>query len=144
MSMSTERSVSPYTSSSDSPSPPSVEVSPFIRSPPNADIHSAVNAPSSGDSLCSRVTDSTKTDLIDSSNVTFTDEADDNEKLNKLPKKNSRANFTNEQVKALLKIFYETPYPDSEMMENIGKELNITEKQVKVRIPSFFYSSIII
>jgi hypothetical protein len=79
------------------------------------------------------VTDSTKIELLDSSNVACTDEADENEKTNKLPKKNARTNFTNEQVKALLKIFYETPYPDSEMMENIGKDLNITEKQVKVR-----------
>ncbi|XP_060554241.1 pituitary homeobox 1-like [Ruditapes philippinarum] len=131
MSISTERSVSPYTSSSDTPSPPSVEYSPVIRSPPNADV-AAETAPSSGDSLRSRVTDSTKIELLDSSNVACTDEADENEKTNKLPKKNARTNFTNEQVKALLKIFYETPYPDSEMMENIGKDLNITEKQVKI------------
>ncbi|XP_060554238.1 uncharacterized protein LOC132715266 [Ruditapes philippinarum] len=125
MSISTERSVSPYTSSSDSPPPPSVEVSPFIRSPPNADIPSA---PSGGDSLCRRVTDSTKTDLLDSSKVACTDEVDENKKMNKLSKKTARTNFTNEQVKALMKIFYETPYPESEMMENIGKDLNITEK----------------
>ncbi|XP_060554240.1 homeobox protein unc-42-like [Ruditapes philippinarum] len=131
MSISTERSVSPYTSSSDTPPPPSVEYSPVIRSPPNADV-STETAPSSGDSLCSRETDSTKIELLDSSNVACTDEADENEKTNKLPKKNSRTNFTNEQVKALMKIFHETPYPDSEMMENIGKDLNITEKQVKI------------
>lgn len=48
------------------------------------------------------------------------------------PRKKGRTNYTNEQIQTLLKIFHETPYPDSEMMENIGKDLGIPEKKVKV------------
>ncbi|XP_060554242.1 uncharacterized protein LOC132715270 [Ruditapes philippinarum] len=69
MSISTERSVSPYTSSSGSPTPQSVEVSPFIRSPPNADLLSAENASSSDDSSCSRVTESSVPERLNSSRV---------------------------------------------------------------------------
>lgn len=48
------------------------------------------------------------------------------------PKKKARTNYTNEQVQSLLKIFHENPYPDSEMMENIGKDLGIAENKIKV------------
>jgi hypothetical protein len=140
MSISTERSVSPYTSSSGSPTPQSVEVSPFIRSPPNADLLSAENASSSDDSSCSRVTESSVPERLNSSRVAEVEIIPEN---NKSHRKNARTNFTQEQVKALLKIFYETPYPDSEMMENIGKDLNITEKQVKVRKTVVYFFKII-
>lgn len=57
------------------------------------------------------------------------------------PKKKARTNYTNEQVQALLKIFHENPYPDSEMMENIGKDLGIPENKIKV---TYFLHSILI
>ncbi|KAL4226549.1 Homeodomain [Mactra antiquata] len=47
-------------------------------------------------------------------------------------KKKARTNYTNDQVQALLKIFHENPYPDSEMMENIGKDLGIPENKIKI------------
>jgi hypothetical protein len=50
------------------------------------------------------------------------------------PKKKARTNYTNEQVQTLLKIFHENPYPDSEHMETIGKDLGIPENKIKVKI----------
>ncbi|XP_060578650.1 homeobox protein DLL-1-like [Ruditapes philippinarum] len=48
------------------------------------------------------------------------------------PKKKARTNYTNEQVQTLLKIFHENPYPDSEHMETIGKDLGIPENKIKI------------
>ena len=125
MSISTERSVSPP--SSNSPPPASEDVTSLSRTPPN--VLPPIRTPSSGDP--SSTTKSRETESSDSSRVSCPDDDCDNTK--KLSKKSSRTNFTKEQVQALLKIFHETPYPDSEMMESIGKDLNIKEKQVKVR-----------
>lgn len=49
-------------------------------------------------------------------------------------KKKPRTNYTNEQVQTLLKIFHENPYPDSEMMENISKDMGIPENKIKVSL----------
>lgn len=51
-------------------------------------------------------------------------------------KKKPRTNYTNEQVQTLLKIFHENPYPDSEMMENIGKDMGVPENKIKVNFHS--------
>ena len=56
-------------------------------------------------------------------------------------KKKPRTNYTNEQVQTLLKIFHENPYPDSEMMENIGKDMGVPENKIKVGFPSYFKRS---
>ena len=118
MSISTERSISPPNSDTSPSSPdetPSNAIS-LNRTPSSSD-----ESPSSKDS----------SQTFGSSSSNLSDE--DNENTKKLPKKSARTNFTWDQVNALIKIFQETPYPDAEMIENIGKDLNIKERQVKVR-----------
>ena len=49
-------------------------------------------------------------------------------------KKISRTNYNPEQVQALDKEFRDNPYPDSEKMERISKEIGVPEGKIKVRL----------
>jgi len=49
-------------------------------------------------------------------------------------RKKVRTCYTNEQVQRLLKIFHENPYPDSEHMEEIAKEMGVAENKIKVSL----------
>ncbi|XP_045165821.2 paired mesoderm homeobox protein 2-like [Mercenaria mercenaria] len=129
MSISTDGSASPKSSASVTPPPPSEESSAIGNSPSSVHFSPLNETPSSADSSPSGVSTSSRAASTCSSMVTYTDSKVDNDEQ---PKKKARTNYTNEQIQALLKIFHETPYPDSEMMETIGKDLGISEKQVKI------------
>ncbi|KAL3851657.1 hypothetical protein ACJMK2_015386 [Sinanodonta woodiana] len=47
-------------------------------------------------------------------------------------KKKSRTNYSPDQVQALEKLFHENPYPESEKVEKLSKELSIPEGKLKV------------
>ncbi|ESP01743.1 hypothetical protein LOTGIDRAFT_70438, partial [Lottia gigantea] len=47
-------------------------------------------------------------------------------------KKNSRTNYSPQQVRSLEKIFLDTPYPESEVMEQLSRDLDIPEKNLKI------------
>ncbi|KAH3775685.1 hypothetical protein DPMN_177091 [Dreissena polymorpha] len=47
-------------------------------------------------------------------------------------KKLARTNYTKEQLKTLMKIFHENPYPDSEMMDSIAKDFGVKETNIKI------------
>ncbi|WAR26680.1 ISX-like protein [Mya arenaria] len=47
-------------------------------------------------------------------------------------KKKVRTCYTNEQVQGLMKIFHDNPYPDSEYMERIAKEMGVGENKIKI------------
>ena len=49
-------------------------------------------------------------------------------------KKKSRTNYNPEQVQALEKEFHDNPYPDSDKMESISKEIGVPECKIKVRL----------
>lgn len=47
-------------------------------------------------------------------------------------RKNSRTNYSPKQIRALEKIFMETPYPDADVMEQLSREYGIPEKNLKI------------
>ncbi|XP_062589215.1 homeobox protein invected-like [Saccostrea cucullata] len=47
-------------------------------------------------------------------------------------RKKARTNYTPQQVHTLEKVFHENPYPDAEKMEELSKELEISESKLKV------------
>ncbi|XP_041349479.1 mucin-5AC-like [Gigantopelta aegis] len=47
-------------------------------------------------------------------------------------KKKSRTNYTPAQVRSLERVFLDTPYPESQVMEDLSKNLNIPEQKLKV------------
>ncbi|XP_033745557.1 homeobox protein prophet of Pit-1-like [Pecten maximus] len=47
-------------------------------------------------------------------------------------KTKKRTNYSPSQVQALEKVFHENPYPDSERMEEMSRELGIAETKIKV------------
>ena len=49
-------------------------------------------------------------------------------------KKKSRTNYTPAQVRSLERVFLENPYPESLMMEELSKTLNIPEQKLKVTL----------
>ncbi|KAH3694286.1 hypothetical protein DPMN_081726 [Dreissena polymorpha] len=48
------------------------------------------------------------------------------------PQKGARTKYTKEQLKTLMKIFHENPYPDSEMMENIANDFGVKDTNIKI------------
>jgi hypothetical protein len=137
MSISSERSVSPYSSSITPPPKANVSVLPLTVTPPSVDASLLDDTPSS---CASSPSDESYTSRSTSTpELPCTDQDKSKGQTGAHSKKKARTNFTNEQIKSLLKIFYETPYPESEMMENIAKDLNIKEKQVKVRFNKKYF-----
>ncbi|XP_045207028.2 pituitary homeobox 1-like [Mercenaria mercenaria] len=132
MSISTDGSVSPKLSSSITPPPPSEESSTIDIIPTNVHFSPLDETNSSIDSSPTVVSTSSRAASSKSSRVSNNDRVNRLEDNDEQPKKKARTNYTNEQVQTLLKIFHENPYPDSEMMEDIAKDLSINEKQVKI------------
>lgn len=95
------------------------------------DMSISTQGSSSPISIGSRSSPSGSTNSSPGSNADPITSPENNEEQ---PKKKARTNYTNEQVQTLLKIFHENPYPDSEHMETIGKDLGIPENKIKVKI----------
>ncbi|XP_053377973.1 homeobox protein orthopedia-like [Mercenaria mercenaria] len=97
--------------------------------PNTTDMSISTQGSTSPQSVGSRSSPSGSTNSSPGSNADPVTSPENNEEQ---PKKKARTNYTNEQVQKLLKIFHENPYPDSEMMETIGKDLGVPENKIKI------------
>ena len=66
--------------------------------------------------------------------VNLADSQDMSAKKIKYALANNKTNYTKGQVEVLMQFFQQTPYPDSEMLENIGKRIGVAERNVKVHL----------
>ncbi|KAH3694337.1 hypothetical protein DPMN_081777 [Dreissena polymorpha] len=70
---------------------------------------------------------------VSSSPQTYTEsESSGDKESDKKSNKSARTNYTKEQLKSLMKIFHDNPYPDSEMMENIAKDFGVKDTNIKI------------
>lgn len=53
-------------------------------------------------------------------------------------KKNTRTNYSPQQIRSLERIFLDTPYPESEVMEQLSRDMDIPEKNLKVNQSLYF------
>ncbi|KAH3694342.1 pituitary homeobox 1-like [Dreissena polymorpha] len=91
-------------------------------SPATVNTESVTSTPSSSSSVS--VSSSPHTDAES--------ESSGDKESDKKSKKPARTNYTKEQLKSLMTIFHENPYPDSEMMENIAKDFGVKDTNIKI------------
>ncbi|KAH3775678.1 pituitary homeobox 3-like [Dreissena polymorpha] len=82
---------------------------------------------SSASDIASQTGSSSDASLTDAEAITNPESTPDQKK-----KKMTRTNYTKKQLKMLMKIFHENPYPDSKVMENIAKDFGVKETNIKI------------